>query len=206
MFGERLQPIRVEGTRFVEEPFPFVDAPCLRELAAGGELAGGPGRRSGQVDDAREGYGRDQVVKIVLVEVLLGECRVRVIGNDPIGVVQGKRVADVEDLDGVVEVDAVLPHDTRGVRPVLRDGARPDPTIHRGGLACHAKGEQMTFFFVNLDVRATRPRARIARKREPRHVGVEELQPVCPSFVHAAILPWRARGRIGIAGQSIGAS
>ena len=29
---------------------------------------------------------------------------------------------------------------------------------------------------------------------------------VCPSFVHAAILPWRARGRIGIAGQSIGAS
>ena len=46
MFGERLQPVRVEGTRFVEEPFPFVDAPCLRELAAGGELAGGPGRRS----------------------------------------------------------------------------------------------------------------------------------------------------------------
>ena len=53
MFGERLQPVRVEGTRFVEEPFPFVDAPCLRELAAGGELAGGPGRRSGALQTSR---------------------------------------------------------------------------------------------------------------------------------------------------------
>ena len=94
---------RTLGAALVEiDAVALNEAPGLAEHALGGQL-----RRGSEglvaLPDTSVGHQRQDAGKAVFIEIVFLECSLKAQRNDPIAVVQGQALADVDDAFGVVD-------------------------------------------------------------------------------------------------------
>ena len=117
------------GAALVEQDLSVFPAPALGEHAVGGELRAG--RKGGPDAAAVAGKGdqRQDLTEAVLVEIVLGKGPLETLVHDPVAVVQGQALRNMDDAQGTVQIQAALAEEAVDKGTVFRDGPMLQPLV-----------------------------------------------------------------------------